>query len=39
MEEKYRPIGDGPGRGALFRVKLPLMVTTEHAKDAGRVIP
>jgi len=30
---------DGPGRGALFRVKLPLMVTIEHAKEADRRHP
>jgi CheY-like chemotaxis protein/anti-sigma regulatory factor (Ser/Thr protein kinase) len=30
---------DGPGRGALFTVKLPLMVTIEHAKDGERRHP
>lgn len=30
---------DGPGRGALFRVKLPVMVTLEHTKDPSRRHP
>jgi signal transduction histidine kinase/ActR/RegA family two-component response regulator len=30
---------DGPGRGALFRVKLPLMVTIEHIKEPDRRHP
>jgi signal transduction histidine kinase/CheY-like chemotaxis protein len=30
---------DGPGLGSTFRVKLPLMVTTEHIKDPGRRHP
>jgi signal transduction histidine kinase/ActR/RegA family two-component response regulator len=30
---------DGPGKGALFTVKLPLMVTIEHAKDGDRRHP
>jgi CheY-like chemotaxis protein len=30
---------DGPGQGSCFRVKLPLMVTTEHVKDPERRHP
>jgi CheY-like chemotaxis protein len=30
---------DGPGQGACFTVKLPLMVTTEHVKDPDRRHP
>jgi signal transduction histidine kinase/CheY-like chemotaxis protein len=30
---------DGPGRGSVFTVKLPLMVTTEHVKDPERRHP
>jgi signal transduction histidine kinase/ActR/RegA family two-component response regulator len=30
---------DGPGRGSLFRVKLPLMVTVEHVNEPDRRHP
>jgi CheY-like chemotaxis protein len=30
---------DGPGKGSLFTVRLPLMVTIEHTKDPGRRHP
>jgi CheY-like chemotaxis protein/anti-sigma regulatory factor (Ser/Thr protein kinase) len=30
---------EGPGRGACFTMKLPLMVTTEHVQDPGRRHP
>ena len=32
-------LSDGPGRGSVFRVKLPLMVTTEHLTGALRHHP
>jgi CheY-like chemotaxis protein/anti-sigma regulatory factor (Ser/Thr protein kinase) len=36
---EVRAHSDGPGQGALFAVKLPLMVTVEHTKDPDRRHP
>jgi signal transduction histidine kinase/CheY-like chemotaxis protein len=36
---EVRAHSDGPGKGALFTVKLPLMVTVEHTVDPGRRHP